>query len=273
MRRLLLLVLPLALSACTPSMAPEAALENARAAEASGEARDALRYYRAAANAGDLGAMKTIARAYEEGYLRAKGPDAPRRQGEIVSHFMPVFVWPGQAGRWRERYTRERDAAALAGDPDAWMRVAEDLTVWNRDETQADRDSARAIRQRLMDEGYAPALLHVALNAVRQNPAVADSLLRLAEEAGSGQACVFRVLRSTQHVDPNDVDLSAAATARYIDSMEACPPLPGDRPPFSATVVENIRLSAENGSPEATAHLDSLHVLGVFDRYPHLAEM
>ena len=232
-------------------------------AEASGDARGALRAYKAAANGGDLEALNIVADAYRDGYVRAQTASA--EQGVT---FLPILTWPGQGDRWQARYKRERDEAAQAGDPVAWMRVAQDLTFGK--ETRANRDSAQAIRQRLVDADYGPALIHAAMSSWGDNPARSDSLLRRAEGAGNAQACHIRVTWGNIARTPEELDISAEATAAYIDALEACPPLPTDGPQGGAMVVEKIRRST---LPNAAAHLDSLRALGVFDRHPRLARL
>ncbi|MEL6614730.1 MAG: hypothetical protein AAFQ43_03280 [Bacteroidota bacterium] len=260
-RLLPLLALSGLLAACTPSMAPEAAIEAAEAAEASGDARKALRYYRAAAEAGDLGALRTVATAYDRGYLRTSG-------GFPVTN-LPVFVWPGQDGRWRDRYETERDRRALSGDPSAWMQVADDLTVWNRDETQADRDSARAIRQRLVDEGEPFALVRAGLETVHNDRDAGLALLRRADAAGHPQACHLLIL-----FERGDSALvTAKQWAEEIDRLAQCPVLDPEKPSRGETVIRNLRDAVDRGDAEAQVHLDSLRTLGVFERHPRLDEI
>ncbi|MEM1055908.1 MAG: hypothetical protein AAGI52_10305 [Bacteroidota bacterium] len=279
--RLPLAALALVLAACTPDLSLDEALDAAAAAEARAEPREAIRYYKLAADQGDLGAIKTVAASYRDGYLRAKGPDRPVHAGEETSSFMPLLVLPGQASHWQRRYERERDGRALAGDPSAWMRVAEDLTVWNRNETPADADSALAIRERLVREGYHPAILQKALSVFREDREAGLELFHQAEAAGSPGACQLRATWLHYQVgieSPAKPDPSANATAQFIDALEACPPVETgpDEPERGARLVANLAKAAASPSDtfgsadDAVASLDSLRALGVFDRHPRL---
>lgn len=263
-RALLLLLLPLALAACSPDLSPEAARDLAAEAEASGDARGALRAYKAAAKGGDLEALNIIANAYRDGYVRAQTTSA-----SDGATFLPIMTWPGQGDRWQARYSRERDDAARSGDPAAWMRVADDLTVWNREETTADRDSAKAIRQRLVDEGYHGALLHTAFQMMRDDRERAIALLVRAEAAGSPQACHVRQMFERAGTSI----VTASQWSDEIDRLESCPALGTTRPYGAAKVIGNLREAEARGESNATAHLDSLRALGVFERHPHLDQI
>ncbi len=253
-----LVVLVGLLAACAPDLAPDDARAAADAAAERGEAWQALRLYRAAATQGDLDALDTVADAYEQGYVRA---------GSAPSRFLPILTLPGQGRRWRARYERERDTRARAGEPAVLMRLADDLTVWKSNDTAADRDSARAIRQRLVDADYAPALLYAAFTTMREDSLASDSLLRRAEAAGSAQACAIRAGFSHRQ------RVTAAQTAAFIDDIERCPPVPGAGPTGGERIVQNLVAAERRGEVGATAHLDSLRALGVFQRHPRLAAL
>ena len=274
-RALLLLLLPLALAACSPDLSPEAAREAAYEAEAASDVRAALRYYKAAAEGGDLGAMQTLAEAYERGHHRARGPVT--RDGEDASRYMAIVALPGQARFWRGRYERERDERAFGGDPGVLLSVAQDLD--RRGSTPAERDSARAIRQRLLDAKHTPAMVGEALRTMKDDSLRAFALLEEATDLGSAQACLLqRVLvharegyehvMAQQRAGIEPTTIPAAMEARHIDEIEACPNIPTDRDDMGAQVV--IRQLRERGTPEAGTRLDSLRILGVFERHPHL---
>ena len=261
-RAFILFALPLALAACTPDLSPEAARDAALEAEAAGDARTAVRYYKAAANGGDLDAMRTLAHAYEDGYLRV-------HSSSHATH-LPIFTFPGQGRRWRQRYERERNALTFGGDPEAMLRLANDLE-YGRRHTPATKDSARAIRQRLVANEYPPALIEEALNRDHESPATRDSLLARAEALGSGQACLLRlVLAHARENAERQRPPTAAETAAHIDDVEACPALPGKQPYGGEVLVRNLRRA---DTPEAAATLDSLRALGVFERHPRLAQI
>lgn len=240
-------------------LAENVAAEAAEAAASRGEARQALRLYKRAAKQGDLDALNTVADAYERGYVRV-GLGSPTRH-------LPIVTFLGQDRRWRARYERERDERARAGEPDVLMRVADDLTRGTLNKSAVAQDSARAIRQRLVDADYAPALLREALVSMREDSLAADALLRRAETAGSGQACAIRV--SFSHRE----QVTASQIAAFIDDIEACPPFPGNHPRGGERIVQNLREAERNGDERATAHLDSLRAEGVFERHPRLAAL
>ncbi len=256
MRPLLLAVTAFVLASCRPDLPARTAALEADTAAARGETWHALRLYRVAASQGDLDALQTLANAYQQGYVRAN-------TGSPARHF-PFLTLPGQGQRWRARYEQARDDRARSGDPAALLRMADDLTHWNPDATDADRDSARAIRQRLVDADYPPALLARALS-IRDDESSRDQMLRRAEAAGSAQACYLRVLFRHSRM------VTAAETAAYIDDNEACPPIPGEHPTPGEWIVRNLLDGQNRGEAWATAHLDSLRALGVFERHPQLA--
>ncbi len=277
MRRvLLILALPLALVACSPDLSLEAAREAAHAAEASAEPREALRYYKVAAKRGDLDAMRTLAEAYERGHHRASYHITPMRDGEEVSGFMPILALPGQARLWRSRYERTRDELALDNDLTVLMQAASELD--RHDSTPAQRDSARAIRQRLVEAKHPPAMIAEALSTMREDSLRAFTLLEEASDLGSAQACLLRLvlihareqLEHAMALEDAGIKpyVSAQMEARHIDEIEACPPVPANRDDMGAQVY--VRNLIERGTPEARARLDSLRILGVFARYPHL---
>ena len=257
-RLLLLLALPLALAACTPDLPPEAAREAAEAAAARGEAREAIRYYKAAAADGDLYAAADRGQTYEDGYLRVRTSthDAPAH---------PPAPRPGR--RWRQKYERERDERARSGDPAAWMLVADDLVLWNRDRTPATADSALAIRQRLAAEGYGPALI-----VRRVRPPPRETLPRPTRFwparrplATPGLSCPSYLLahRSSQSDSPR-------RRSRTPSTHRSLPASPGGLRRAGERTIRGLRAA---GTPEAAANLDSLRTLGVFERHPRLARI
>ena len=268
-------LLPLAIAAlalgCTPDMTPEAAREAATQAAASGDGFRAVRFLKAAGASGDLDALRSVAEAYEFGYL----PSHAIRGDEDYTN-LPILALPGQAGRWRARYARERDALALSGDPDGWARVADDLAPFTRDATAAERDSAAAIRQRLAAERHGPTLVYLAVNTREgwDNPVRQDSLLRLAEEAGYSNACHLRATFATRVSEGAEPDTTVAGLAAHIGRVEACGRPTGLEPGDEwggERIVRSIKTGAARGDSAAVAHLDSLRLLGVFERHPRLA--
>ncbi|OZC02126.1 hypothetical protein [Rubricoccus marinus] len=270
--RFLLLLLPLTLVACADPR-PAEPLDAFRAsyddALAAGDVERAIKIVEARAKTGDVGAIGHLASIYDEGQVRA--PSKPWKLGEP----MRVRTWPGQARLWRARYERERDRQARAGDPDALFYAAQDLAFDDgpidspSPEVQAKRDSAHAIRQRLIAQGHTMALFSEAMNHSRGDSVRRDSLLAAAEAAGSFEACAWRAHFST----PNAY--TAEAIASHVDRAEACRPLLGSREghTFAESTLRSLRQGADNGTPEAITTLDSLRALGVFERHPHLAQI
>ena len=264
-RLFLLAALAVVFAGCSsPVSDPDAAREAAREAAANGEAREAIRHYKSAAEAGDLYALSTLATIYERGHVRGEpGP------------YTAIFTLPGQGARWRARYERERDARARSGENEALLVVAQDLCgAFSRNDCEAQpalADSARAIRERLADDGYAPALFMLAFHhRQRGEDAAFDSLLARAEAVGEpevrARACFFRVFMGEGGTDQT----SAARTARHIDRTERCHAMHPDGENRNVRLVGNLRDAARRGNANASAHLDSLRTLGVFERHPHL---
>ncbi len=270
--RFLLLLLPLALAACSdpsPVLAEREFLAAYDEARASGDAERAVDIVRVRAKAGDVGAMQHLAGVYQSGMVRT--PDRPWKLGEP----MRVRAWPGQARLWRARYERERDQKAREGDPDALFALAQDLIFPDPSAeahaavTQADRDSSHAIRQRLIAAGHATALFSEAMNHTRGDVPRRDSLLGAATAAGSFDACTWRAHFSTQGGH------SAQRIAVRVDEAEACRPLLDGRDghTLAESELHSLRQAAASGTPQAAAIVDSLRTLGVFERHPHLAQI
>ena len=271
--RFLLLILPLALAACSSpgaDLTPEATFALANSAAARGETKEALALYKDAAKRGDLDALSTVSRAMRQGYIRAPEPENTR-QGEIMAHHLPIFVLPGQAGLWRDRYETEKAGKAAAGDPYARYLVAQDLRIWKRDATPAERDSARAIMDGLVAEHFGPAVIPATMRLYREGDVqTADSMLALVKPPYHASACAFGVTWRGMTPAGQTPDISAEATARVIDAYEACPDLPDGYEKRSQTIVQNLMRSERERD---IAHLDSVRALGVFQRHPHLAQI
>lgn len=241
-------------------------------AEMPEEAREALeregpramhRTLRALAEQGDFGATQTLAMVYRRGYLQTSA-DGTRRHH-------PVFVWPGQADQWQQRYETMRDHLAAEGDPAALFAVAGALErATYRDgewvqPTEAARDSALAIRERLSAENNPQAWMALGLRLRHSDPARSDSLLALAEAADVNGACFWRTLP-----EPG-AWYTAAGINAYADEAADCADPTDPESDVLGRIVRDLRAEHERGNPASVVVLDSLRALGLFERHPRLA--
>lgn len=269
MRLLLAATLALTLAACSPNLTPDEAAEAAAEAVEAGDAGEALRLYRSAAKRGHLRAMETLADAHRRGYFT--------RSGSMVTGFNPVrFVGlPWEASHWQRRFEDEMTRQVRAGSTEARYMLAGHLRTrhfdgetWH-DPSPAERDSSEAIYHALANEGHVNAMLVLSFRAnSRGDSLVADRWLARAEEAGSETACWFRVSRAHRHLT------SMKALADGIDAGTRCEAMEDDPSPIRSMAemaLGNLFTQDSLGNEAATAALDSLRALGVFERHPHLA--
>ena len=183
-------------------------------AQCEGDPGNLLRLKRRAANDGDLDATYDLARIYSDGHVQVgRGFERVR---------VPVFTFPGQAGRWQRRYESRRDELARAGDSTALRAVASDLcrtTVRDgriHEPTPQALDSVLAIRHRLGE--------------------IADPRLNDARRNVSSSSCLFSTSTRTSHAPvPTQTSPSAAPhspTPRKDSSRtSATPRAAAPRPP------------------------------------------
>lgn len=266
----LALVPLLALAACTPAPAPDEALALAREAVEAGDARNATRLLRVAADAGHLSAIATLALGYQQGSYRQ--PTASAGGPGSGARLLATRRSAWEARRWTDRYLRlvrrpSDDPTALRmqaldllnGRPDAGepLAVYAPTSMGRIEGTDAQRDSAFAILDRLADGGdaeaaYALAWMH------RKAPGAARRFQR-AVALGSGPACVWQAFRAQGP--------TAAETAAYFEAYEACAAMPGGAPPAGEASPRErthatLRREVARGNEAARALLDSLVVIG-----------
>ncbi|MEM6286265.1 MAG: hypothetical protein AAF845_03825 [Bacteroidota bacterium] len=268
MSRLLLIALAATLAACEPSASgldPDDAVEAADTALADQDTDRALDLLAEAADAGHLGAMRRLADAYERGHIQA-----PRQRGTRASH-LAVTASPEQAALARSRYADTLAARTEAGDPEALLAAALDLTgtltrtdsTWAAEMTPAERDSLAGLHSRLdaMDVDRMPlGSVAVALG----DTAAARRHLDEAVAAAEPNACLYGIMFSR---DPPDL-VTACGLAAHYDALAACP----EEGLVEETAEGHLR-SVRTGVPDAVALADSLRSLGVFDRHPRLGAL
>ena len=272
--RLGLVLAVLALAGCGPSemppeMTPERALAAYESALDAGDPERAVDLLEMAADGGDLHALRALADAYDQGYVRG----LRYRRGSLTN--FPIRTSPNKATRTRWRYERALRRGAEQGDPESLFAAAQALLErdfeggeWH-DPTPADRDSAAALLRRLDALGADP-LRRAVLAKQLDDGAGYRRRLAEAQEAGDPQACVWLFW------DESRADaFSAAHTARSVDRHEACRALAPrdqrDRYDHAGRLVGTLHDEAAGGNAAAGALLDSLSRLGVFERHPRLA--
>lgn len=271
---LLSLALSLALAACSPSVGTGARLVDSpdgyAEAVRSGDSEAALQILDAAADAGHLGALATLADAHQRGYLSVPG-------NEDGTVHLPIRSWPWTAPLASRRYERAVRARADDGDPDAWFLIADGYVAqafadgaWATPE--ADMDSARAIYRRLVATDADPLRLAILAQRVGDEDAY-RAHLATAAAGGNSQACIFQSWAERSGTSRFDV----GALAAFIDRTEGCRALAPERDrdatlyTYGTSAVQTLRSEAEAGNAAAVATLDSLRATGVFDRHPALA--
>lgn len=258
-----LLPVVLLIAGCTesaPLPGSESAVQNASLAIEAGDATEALRLLRYAAEHGDLWAIRTLADAHERGYLRAESVGQARH--------VSFRVWPGSASRWQRRYAEALARGVEAGEPDALMLRAEALTSKRFEEgawiepSEADRAEAEALMERAAAQGHVPALMHLAFASLnRDDRAEAAAWLDRAEAAGGEQACLLRV----HLVDRLGNPATADELVYLVDRLDAC-----GASENAAEVVGALRRQADEGNVASAELLDEARALGLFERHPHL---
>ena len=278
MTRVLVLVLATSVlglaGACSQAsgLAPEDAYAAAGDAIRAGEAEQAVSLLDEAARAGHLGALRSLAHAYDTGGLSV-GLHGP-------SDVLVIARSDRRAHRYRTAYDLALADSVRAGRPDALLHAAVEMlgvrmVVTRREDLPAeirarywdavDLDSVRALYGRI--DGAAlngPGVLLLAqLGQALGDTTAAMRLYDRAVADGDPGACIYKV--QAEHGAP---DLfSAAGLAAHADQMAACAehwPQPG--------YLDGVRRSARNGAARSAEVLDSLETLGLFRRYPHLVE-
>lgn len=274
MVRLSILLL-LSLSACRPdpsALSPDDAVRAHIDALRQGDAAHALALLTDAADAGHLEALRVLADARQQGYLRV--PYDPATKSATL---LPIRTTRWKTGRALRRYERALEDAARAGRAEALFHVADRLLEPRRIHgahvtVNTDLDSARAIYRTLADRGADP--LRLAFLADRLGDEAGHlAHLDTAAEEGDPNACVFRYWARRDRGDR----FTAAGVARQIDALETCRDraIEADRTVEMFTsgerVVGDLAEQAGRGNAEAMAVLDSLRADGVFERHPRLA--
>ncbi|MEM6327746.1 MAG: hypothetical protein AAF791_11570 [Bacteroidota bacterium] len=263
-----LALLVFSLTACSDpgvGLSADAAYRAADEAADAGEARRALALYESAADRGHLDAMEALANAHRDGYVRST-------TGGPFTALFPL-PWEGDhaARHWQDRLDRAETEGIRTEDAAVMYRVANRL---RRSDVPAERDSADALVATLLERDDPHTQLMHALRIRMDAPTKSDSLLARAEAGGSYAACTLRLTYSWVDSGAPPPDASAARAARHIDQAEACPPVPASAPDDYQTVAErlvsSLRETATEGDTRAVAQLDSLRLLGVFERHPHL---
>ncbi len=252
-------------------LTPEAAYVAGSQAVDAGEVDRALHLLDEAASAGHLGALRRLIGAYDHGSLRASD-----RAG---AEWVQVRRSERRADRYRAAYQRFMGDAVRAGDPDAIRQASEEvlgirLHVADREQLPepmrehwdaADLDSAQVL-YRLAAE--APGQPQTDLALIARALGDDEAFHRHLNQAIAGDesgACVYKV--DAEH-GPPDYDSAAGLAARY-DRMVACHPANAPDGPGS---LDGFRQSAASGSARSAEVLDSLEALGLFERYPQLAQ-
>ena len=261
----------LALAACgPPEMSPEAAIEAYREAVKRGDAERAVDLLEMAADGGDFQALRELATVYNRGRVEGRF-----QTGEHAS--IPVRTSSFKSTRTEWRYERALRQGAEQNDPAALHAIAARVMGhdfasgdWH-EPTEADRDSARAILHRLDDLGADP--FQRALLALNLGDRAGHRWrLREGRDAGDPRACVWLF-----YADNRGEPFTAANTALSLDRYEACRDLaePDQLDEFdhAGRTVTGLRKEAAGGNGAASALLDSLAHLGVFERHPRLASV
>ena len=252
-------------------LSPDAAYAAGVAAIEAGDADRALALLDEAAGAGHLDAHRKLIGAYEHGSLRASG-----RAG---ADWLPVHSSEHRAERYQSTYARFMGDAVRAGDPDAIRQATKDvlglrLSVTDREQLpepirglwdDVDLDSARALYRLVADVPSASQIdLAVIARALGDDAAFHRHLDR-AIAGGEPEACVYKV---QARYGPPDFRSAAGLKANY-DRMADCHPA---NEPRGSGFLDNIRQSAARGSARSAEVLDSLEALGLYERYPQLAQ-
>lgn len=232
-----------------------------------GDRDRALDVLDAAADAGDLGALRELAEVRSQGYL-----SVPYDQGG--GGRLTVASLPGEAMWTAWRYRRARDRGAEAGDPEALLAVAEEQAgdlvmrggVRVRTLSGSRRDSVAVLYRRLLETNVS----RLRLARLARHLDDEEAYIQLVDAAVAGRepdACSYKLyLTGTRR------DLSTpAGLARFVDDAEACPRVPGDAD-HAAEQIGALVAQVRSGNDGARVLLDSLRVEGVFERHPRLAE-
>jgi TPR repeat protein len=254
---------------------PVDAILEAQDAFEDGEIGTGLRLLKSAGRRGDIHALAYLADAYESGYVRVSTPDRSDIRGEGETN-VAFWTWPWEAGRWRRAHEAELERGVAAGEPLALLarvRMLEQRRFVDRrwrEPSEEDLVEARSILVGLAEQGSVDAMVHLGVSTPGMDREEGLRWLSRAEAAGHPQACWFRLW--FYEGDPRFA--TAAELVVSIDRAEVCHAMDRDQTyDFAAETVSTLGREGARANEAAVTSLDSLRILGVFDRHPRLSSL
>lgn len=256
--RCVVLVL-LALAACAPEpsgLTPEEAYAAAERAIREHDAETAHALLAEAAAQDHLPSLLRLMQGYERGLV------VPGEFDGTLPVTLPLDRWPGQSLVTGFRAVRATSRGVRAGDPVARSHHAIQLAL---DGDPAHRAQAERIYRDLRDAA-APPYEVIQLAALLGHDADRERLTRQSAAGGHPRGCADLLF----FVEPSDRSTTAGLAA-HLDRALACSP-DGPAADHARQSVETLGAERARGNAAAAVALDSLRLLGVFERHPGLEQ-